>query len=390
MTRARFLLVLCLLPLCLWADDADIHGLAAHFDLQFRSLLEEKSIPGAAYGIVHNGRIVRLGYYGRTKQGGGLPVDADTLFRIASVSKSFAGTLAALLAHEERFSWDEPVTSYVPQFRYLGSSGAITIDDVVGQSTGFIPHAYDNLIEAGLPPSEIYPRFAALSPICAPGTCYTYQNSLFSLIEAVLEKTVETPYPALVEKRLFEPLQLPHASIGYEAYMGTSNRAEPHVRHWKTWHPVAVERDYYSVSSAAGVNASVLDMTMWALAALGHRPEVIPPTILDEIMTPRVRTVRELRRKHWRDHVQDAHYGLGWRIYRFDDQQLIYHGGWVSGFRAEIALSRKLDLGLVILMNAESSVIGELSSEFWHQAFDQLTTTSKPDERSTSIAATHP
>lgn len=368
MRLARFLCALCLAPMSA-AVPADIHDLAASFDERFRELVAEEEIPGAAYAVVHPGVILRVGVTGTTELGAGRAVDTDTVFRIASVSKSFAATLAALLAGEGGFSWNEPITKYVPDFRFQGTPGAIRIHDVVGQSSGFIPHAYDNLIEAGMARDEIWQRFAALSPICPPGSCYTYQNSVFSLIEPVLEQAAQAPYPDLVRERIFQPLDMKHASAGYEAYLESTNRAVPHVRRSSIWRTVTVQPEYYSVNSAAGVNASVLDMAEWVIAALGHRPEVIPMAALDQVMTPRVRTVRELRRKYWRDHLSDAHYGLGWRIYRFGDEELVYHGGWVSGFRAEIALSRKHDLGLVILMNAESSVIGELSSGFWADAF---------------------
>ena len=90
----------------------------------------------------------------------------------------------------------------------------------------------------------------------------------------------------------------------------------------------------------------------------------------DGVVTdPRVETRRDLRRKHWRDILTDAHYGLGWRIYRVGARELVYHSGWVSGYRADIAWSEEYGLGLAILMNAEGSTISELSTDFWQHAF---------------------
>lgn len=374
MRLARYLCALCLVPLSAAAAPGDVHGLAETFDERFRALLAEENIPGGAYAVVHRGVPVRIGVAGTTDIRTGRAVNPDTVFRIASVSKGFAATLAALLADEGRFSWAEPITRYVPGFQFRGARDSVRIDDVVGQSSGFIPHAYDNLIEAGVPRDEVWRRFASLSPICPPGSCYTYQNSIFSLIEPVLAQTTQSSYPELVRERVFQPLGMHNASTGFDAYREQANRAVPHVKRSRSWRAVRVQPDYYSVSAAAGVNASVLDMAQWAIAALGHRPDVMPASALDKVMTPRVRTTSELRRKHWRNHLNDAHYGLGWRIYRFGDEELVYHGGWVSGFRAEIALSRKHDLGLVVLMNGESSSIAELSSGFWSRAFKILHT----------------
>lgn len=375
MKLIRFLCALCLAPLSATAgpgvDGRTVHGLAAAFDAHFRATLTEENVPGGAYAVVHRGVPVRVGVAGTSDLRTGRPVDTDTVFRVGSVSKGFAATLAAILAEEGRFSWDEPITRYVPEFRFRGDPRAIRVRDVVGQSTGFIPHAYDNLLEAGRPIREIWRRFASLSPICAPGSCYTYQNSAFGLIEPVLEKTADASFPKLIERRIFRPLGMDDASAGFGGYWASGNRAVPHVeRRQGSWRAVDVEPNYYSVNSAAGVNASILDMAEWANAALGHRPKVLPPAVLNQVMTPRVKTARELRRRHWRDFLTDAHYGLGWRIYELAGERLSYHAGWVRGFVAEIALSREHDLGLVILMNGESNAIGELGSQFWARALE--------------------
>jgi beta-lactamase class C len=85
----------------------------------------------------------------------------------------------------------------------------------------------------------------------------------------------------------------------------------------------------------------------------------------------RVRTTRELRREGWRDFLGDAHYGLGWRIYTVADQDLITHSGWVRGFVAQVGYSPEHDVGLALLLNAESGAINDLSLHFWRQLFEE-------------------
>ena len=382
----RLLLLLALLlPLAVLPERAGAEGpplLAesmAEFEDRFRRAVAEERIPGAAWVAVHDGSIKALGTYGNVDQRGSRPIDATTVFRIASVSKGFAGTLAALLAEEGRFELDAPIAPYAPSFGYRGpSQRPLTISDVLGQRSGFVPNAYDNLIEAGRSRSEIYPRFAELEPICAPGACYSYQNSVFSLVEEVVERSTSVPYAELVRARLFDPLGMTHASIGFDAFVRVENRAAPHLKTRSGWHQSNPRRTYYQVSSAAGVNASIVDMAQWAIAMLGHRPDVISEAVIEEVLTPRVRTARELRNRHWRGRIDDAHYGLGWRIYAIDGLRLAIHSGWLAGYRAEIALSHELDVGLVILMNAESRVVGELDRMFWDSVLDARATESEP------------
>jgi beta-lactamase class C len=93
---------------------------------------------------------------------------------------------------------------------------------------------------------------------------------------------------------------------------------------------------------------------------------------LATVTTPRIRTKKDLQRKFWRNNLTDAHYGYGWRIYQFDNIPIIYHSGWVAGFRADIGYAPTLDIGFAMLINAESNVINQLSHQFWLQMTQTL------------------
>jgi beta-lactamase class C len=170
-----------------------------------------------------------------------------------------------------------------------------------------------------------------------------------------------------VNQRIFLPLQMHNASVGMGAFLAARNRAQPHTKINGEWKSGEVKPNYYRALPAAGVNASANDLGKWLIAQMGYKPEVIPPQLIDEVTQARVRTQKDLHRKYWRDHLQDAHYGLGWRIYRVKGEELFYHAGWVQGFVAEIAYSKSRQIGLAILLNAESNVIGDIGSGFWAQ-----------------------
>jgi beta-lactamase class C len=248
----------------------------------------------------------------------------------------------------------------------------VKVRHLLGQSTGLVPHAFDNLIEDGVPVSRIYEQVSGLTPICAPGRCYSYQNIVYSLIEPVVENATSLTYDNLVEQRIFRPLEMDTASIGYEPFVNNPNHAEPHVRSKGRWRTVKVLPNYYRLAPAAGVNASVMDMAKWVMAQLGSHPEVLAPDMVETMTRPRVRTRRELYRRNWRDMLTDAHYGLGWRVYQLGENRLAYHSGWVSGFRADVAWSARHDIGVVVLLNAEANGINELTTRFWKLAFAQL------------------
>ncbi len=365
-------LVVAWVPAAAMAAEPDAQDvLAAEFDDWFRQQAGEHRLVGAAFAVVSAERMVRIGTYGYTDVSRQQTVDADTAFRIASVSKTFAAGLTVLLVDEGQVRWDDPVTDWVPDFRIRGDARRIRVEDLLGQSSGLIPHAYDNLIEDGVEAEQIRARLADLEPNCSPGACYSYQNTVFSLIEPVVERATALSYAQLIEQRIFRPLQMDTASVGYDAFLAMPNRAQPHVKSRDGWKTVPVLPNYYRVPAAAGVNASILDMAKWLMAQLGAHPEVVRPESVGALITPRVRTPRELNRKEWNRLLTDAHYGLGWRVYQIGTERIAYHSGWVSGYRADIAWSPVRGVGITVLMNAEDSVISEMTTQFWEMVFAQ-------------------
>jgi len=112
-------------------------------------------------------------------------------------------------------------------------------------------------------------------------------------------------------------------------------------------------------------------MTIYLQALLGEFPTVISPEMIETVTTPRVETRRETYRRGWRGLIKEAHYGLGWRIYNVDGKRVNYHGGWVKGYRADVAFSPDYKTGYVMLMNAESNMINATTAEFWKRYFKQ-------------------
>ncbi len=352
-------------------EQAHLQSIPHDLDAEFARILDEAGVPGGAFVVVHGNRIVHASSHGVRASGNPDPVTVDTVFRLASVSKTFAAQLTALLVDDGLLSWDEAVIDHVPELRFATPEHArqLRIRHLLGQSTGIVPNAYDNLLNASQGLDQILPRFAEVEPMCAPGSCYTYQNVLFALVEPAIERSTGFSYDELLVERVMKPLDMRNASVGIAGYRSAADRALPHARRFRggPWQPTEVNENYYRVAPAAGVNASALDLGQWLIAQLGHRPEVITPALTEGLTTRQVRTARDLRRRGWRDLLTDAHYGLGWRIYSVGEEEIYLHSGWVRGFVAEVAYSRDREIGLGVLLNAESSAMNEFTTGFWRQ-----------------------
>jgi len=390
----RFICILLLLlftPLSLATIiNTNINQFNKKFSAQVKKQLKQYSIPGGAYAIVQSNNIVAIESFGHTDKAKSQLINNNTVFRLASVSKTFAATITTMLAQDQQLNLSDPITKYVPNF-ILATDGAaqkIQLKHILSHSSGLMPNAYDNLLHENWSMDKIINRFDRITPICPPEKCYGYQNIAYALLQPAIEASQNKSYADLLQERVFTPLNMTHASVGIDVYKQQGNTAKPHIlrKRVKTgeknsqgkdikkyiWRKVKVESDFYKVAPAAGVNASISDLAKWLIANLGYKPEVLSPWLLNELTTPRIRTKKDLRRRYWRDHLTDAHYGYGWRIYQFNGHPIIYHSGWVAGFRAEIGYSPDLDIGFAIVINAESNVINKISSQFWLQASSVL------------------
>ncbi len=342
----------------------------AEFDREFGHILKDEAVPGAAWAIVRDGRVVHAAGYGVRTLDGNLPVTPETTFRIASVSKTFAALLAGQLVAEGKLRWNDPVRRFVPQFTLARPEHAqrLTLEHLLGQSAGIVPNAYDNLLNAGRTLDQILPQFSRVEPMCPPGECYTYQNVLFSLVEPAIEASTGRDYAELLRERLFEPLEMQQASVGMAEFLASENRAKPHVKvSRQRWAPTEVNENYYRVAPAAGINASAIDLGQWLIAQMGHRPDVVAPELVGELTRKRLHTARDMHQKSWRGLLTNAHYGLGWRIYTVGNEDIIMHSGWVRGFVAQVGYSRDRRTGIAVLLNAESSALNAMTAHFWKQ-----------------------
>lgn len=333
--------------------------------------------PGAAAVLVLGGEVARLRTWGvRDTKSGKAAINRQTLFRVASISKTFAGTAGALLVREGDVDWQTPITRHVDGLRFKKTEWGerINLQHILSQGTGLMPHAYTNLIEDNQSFERILGKLHKVDFICAPGECYSYQNVVFSLVGEVVEEMTGLPYPRFVEERIFQPLGMQRASMGYREYIDDPNHAQPHVWTGKAWASTRVTREYYRVPAAAGVNASIDDMRRWLLAQLGRVPEVLPSTVLDEVQAQVQATSR--RQSHYprNPKLGDVHYGLGWRVFDYGGiEGFVHHGGYVRGMRSEMVFNRQLGAGLVYLTNSEPNKLGRIVFEFADRVLEART-----------------
>lgn len=329
------------------------------FEAMAAGLTAGERVPGLAMAIVQNGRVLSARGYGVTDVVAPQSVDAHTVFRLASLSKSFAGTLTGLLVDDGSLRWDSKVADYVPGFQLSDpyATRQLTVADLLSHRTGLKVHnAFDRDIEANAEYSDVAHKLAYAPMECAPGQCYAYQNVAFSLVGDVAKQATGLDYGQLVGQRIFKPLGMNDASVGLSGIESSARWARPHARSRNGWVSLMPKPTYYRLAPAAGINASASDMAQWLIAQTGHRPDVLPAPLLATLHAPLVSTPSEMRTGWRRDRIGSAGYALGWRVFDYAGRAVVFHAGAVQGYRGLVALVPERDFGVALLWNSDSSL----------------------------------
>ena len=340
--------------------------------------LDSSKTVGAAAVVVRGDSTAYLHAFGVRRAGTSDPVTPNTVFRLASVSKGFTGVLALLLEEEGLLSMQDPVRKYIPDLllRDSTSTADLKIHHLLNHTSGLVPHAYDNLAEAGQEIREILPRLSDVDISGPPGELYGYQNVLFSLFDTIASQLVGKNFEQLLQARIFHPLGMINASTGFDRLVWNPDVAFPHIRKSGRYSALPMHTGYYNLMPAAGINASISDMGLWLQALLGCTPDILDKGLLEKIATPQIYTpLKRQYTRHW-DAFKERYYSYGWRIYDYKGRRIIYHGGYVRGYRAEVAFCPSENVGIAFLQNSPNGLAGQVVPTFFNMlfaAFDDAT-----------------
>ncbi len=367
-----------------WQQQELKAAVKAYFDKAIAS----GDLVGAGVSIVRGDSIVLSDGYGKRNIETDEGVDGKTIFRLGSLSKGFAGILAADLIQGGKLDWDDRVSDFIPEFQ-LGdarNSDQITLANLLSHTAGAPYHSFTNLVEAGLPLTDIAKRFKEVQPIGKPGAVYSYQNALFALSGEMMYKATGEEITTSLTKRFFEPLEMCTATMDYESLVHSENIAVPYSRWRNGWKPKKLKNNYYNAIAAGGISASAVDMGKWMRFILGHNPEVMNKSALEGAFRPVIEIKgRSKYYQRWPGHVS-SYYGFGWRIHKFvegdtDQERTIWHhGGSVNDYRNEIAVYPEADLGICVLVNSNSRVTRTVIPDLYkivREVYQRTTSNSK-------------
>jgi CubicO group peptidase (beta-lactamase class C family) len=359
--------------------------------------LKDWQVPGMAVGIVKDGKVVHAKGYGVRELGRPEPVDADTLFAIASNTKAFTAATLAILVDEGKLTWDDRVTTHLPYLQLYDPwvTHEIRVRDLLSHRSGLGTFSGD-LLWYGTPygREEILRRARFLEPAADFRAGYRYNNLMFIAAGEVVARVSGQSWDAFVKHRIFDPLGMRDSVTSVRALEGRTNKATPHGPTYGPPRPFP----WYSwdgAAAAAGVISSANDMAKWLLLQLGRGTAgggtIFSDAASRQMWTPHVSFTIDRASAERFPSTHFRGYGLGWSLSDYRGRLVAEHGGAYDGMYSQVVLVPEEQLGIVVLTNSMTSI----GSALKYVIVDRFLGGSERDwsaemlERSRRRAATH-
>lgn len=205
--------------------------------------VDSGGVPGLAIAVVHNDETVYLKGFGLREIGKPQTVDADTVFQLASVSKSISSTVVAALVSEGVIDWNARIADLDPAFALYDPypTAQVTVRDLFNHRSGLPGDAGNDLEDIGFGRDDILHRLRLVPPSSSFRSAYSYSN--FGLTEGAIAAAKPTgkPWEDITQEKLFKPLGMTSTSARYADFLTRPNRAELHVQVDGAWPPNSSE-----------------------------------------------------------------------------------------------------------------------------------------------------
>jgi CubicO group peptidase (beta-lactamase class C family) len=324
-------------------------------------------VPGIAVAIVKEGQVVVAKGYGVRKLGEPTPVDAYTLFGIASNTKAFTTATLATLVDEGKISWDDPVINYLPNFQMSDPyvTREMTVRDLLVHRSGLGLGAGDLMFwpHTNFTRDEILHNLRYVKLATSFRSHYAYDNVLYLVAGQIIPAVTGKSWNEYIEERIFKPLGMTHSNTSVADFRPGDNVATPHSKIEGKVTPIPYN-NLDNNAPAGAINSCVSDMIKWITVQLNGG--LISKTAEGETRLFSARQNREMWSAHTIMPIVDPPpplaatrpnflaYALGWWVQDYRGHKIVSHTGGLAGLVSRVTLVPDLHLGMVVLTNAEA------------------------------------
>ncbi len=351
----------------------------AAYDAQIRKVIETfPDLPGIAFVVLKDDKPIFLRAYGMADREAGVKADTDTLFYIASSTKSFTALAAEMIDKEGKIKLSDPVTKYTSGIKFKNEiPEKITIQNLLTHTSGLRNGALQNRLAFT---GQIDQR--EIDHVFADGTSfndanfgkYAYTNLGYNIYGLALHYQLHQKWQDVLQDRIFSPAGLTHTT----AYV-TKARAKK----YKIAAPYVIDTDAANagkmvrsqleksdenMQSAGGIFMSVSDLGRWLnLNMNGGKldgKQIVPAELIKAAHTGYTQSTRNEP-----PFSGDGEYGLGWQIGKYRNEKVIYHHGGYPGYRSHVSFMPDKKIAVGVLVNNDA-LGGRLADVLAAYAYD--------------------
>jgi D-alanyl-D-alanine carboxypeptidase len=306
--------------------------LSSAVDALAEAELQQQNIPGMTVALAKNGTMLYVKAYGDSDVATQLSTQPSTIFQIGSITKQFTAALIMQLQEQGKLQVDDSINRYLPEYNF---SSAITLRMLLTHTSGLANYTsfpqYSDWATNGVSEATVLTAISQMPLLFEPGTQWSYSNSNYFALGAIIEKITSQSYATVLTQSIFEPLGLTNtfyslpppsqSAIGYTAALVPA---------------LLVNRS--AVFAAGALSTNVYDLVAWDNALIHGK--VVSPASFAEMTTSDGFSI-----------PAGGSYGFGLALRTWDNRPTIWHSGGINGFSAETDVFLDDGFAVVVLIN---------------------------------------
>jgi CubicO group peptidase (beta-lactamase class C family) len=334
-------------------------------DKKINELMSQHEAVGLAVAVVKNNKVIYSKGFGYRNLDKKLPVNENTIFHIASMSKAFTGSLLGILEGENKLSLKDKPAEHIPNFQFYNDemNKLITIEDLLSHKSGIGSHGSSIVMFPEKDKLKTVQRLKYLKPQAEIKSSWVYSNIGYTLAGTIVEQVTGSSWESNIREKLLVPLDMKATFTSIEAMEKTSNFSLGYARYKGNTEQTAFE-NYYSISPAGAIKSSVSDLSNWMYLWLNKGSfkgkQVIPQSY--------IRAASRLQNIKHKDEYEEGSFlwgeGFGWRLRAWEGHYRIRHGGNTNGFSTAMDLFPLDNIGIVVLTNQKNSLLPYSVSDY--------------------------
>lgn len=348
------------------ADERSFKAALSDFRKLHRAEVERVNIAGSSFYVVRDGRTVAADHLGQQDADARVPVDAQSIYHWASITKTMTGIAIMQLRDRGLLKLDDPILRYVPELAAVhnpfGDTGAITLRHLLSHSAGFGGPTWPWRNQDWQPfEPKSWAQLAAMLPYTdvrfRPGSRFSYSNPGIVYLGQVIERLSGEDFEVYVDKNILKPLGM-HASY--------FDRTPPHLlRHRSRSYYIRdgkrvaapFDADTGVTVSNSGLNAPLPDMAKYVAFLLGDTNRqaeydlILKRSSLAEMWRPQIAAGEDFTQGRMAETTQS---GLAFFVDQPAGLRFVGHNGDQNGFRAYLSLCPDQRLGTLLAFNTET------------------------------------